>query len=105
MDRPLTPADHLYTDTPRETFSAALPVLWQRFGDAFGDEPPRLPEPTSLLVPGLGEVKAGDFLEHRFYGRCRVRAVAMADSGIAELEFTDKSRTMRVSTSFFRCSG
>ena len=102
-DAPAASGDHHYTDSPREAFAADLPLLWQRFADAFNDGSAPPVQPSSFIVPGLGEVREGQYLVHaKGYGRCRVGRVLFASSRIAELEFADQVRKMKVSSPMFR---
>ena len=85
-----------------DEMKALVPLTFEAFGEGYRAASADVECSDRLSIDGLGDLKVGDRVRHRGqFGLGVIRAVRVAETGIADIEFLSGLRTMRVLVSFF----
>lgn len=91
-----------WTTPDVDTMKLLLPTMFEALGASFAAAPVDIPDSSEMLIDGLGVLKVGDRVRHRAsFGMGVIRAIRVAATGVADIEFEGGMKTMRISASFF----
>lgn len=79
-----------------------LPDLWRIYGNKFNSHLTSSTSDTSLDVPGLGILRIGDRVTHKFgYGAGTIVEILSAETGLARIKFDLETKPFRITAEYF----